>query len=309
MASKEKETKKKEDEHAGEQIKDKGIEFLKKVGGILLLACIIFLGLDGYFNRWGFVRTMIDWNTLELEGVDGSAWRLKAKRDFKVLKIEDTQPLVTTAGLATFDEPYRNQGYVRLYFRISDSTSTRLQTLYGELAKVDTGESLRKTLDDAGRAYHTMLQAFGIEAEPEKPESTIVPPRQKPSGPVHQEISGIEEDISGMQQEPNLGRAIARMVARSPQVLVGLGIGVAAAAGADMLEGKTYLAYADHDVFRMNNLRVGARVGMWEGKSIDILWAFAKMDKTESPGEIQAPIDTISASPEGPPSDTNPVPR
>ena len=97
-------------------------------------------------------------------------------------------------------------------------------------------------------------------------------------------------------QDDNVGKAVVRLLSRSPQVLVGLGIGIAASAGADLFEGRVYCAVSREDCFRLDRLKVGARVGAWEGKSIDILWAFGKVDSPRSRAPRQMPIRTVPDS-------------
>ena len=117
---------------------DKTMMALRKIASALLAGIIIFLGLDGYLNRWGVVRTLIDWHTLELRGTDGSAWYLKSTREFKLVKIEEPEQIFRAEDLAAFDQPFRDDGMYRLYFRISDSGSVRLQSLYQAISSVDS---------------------------------------------------------------------------------------------------------------------------------------------------------------------------
>ncbi len=83
----------------------------------------------------------------------------------------------------------------------------------------------------------------------------------------------------GIQGEPSDEVvAVAKKLMSDPRVLAGVGIGIVASAGIDLLRGNAYLAYSKDDVFRLDTLKVGSRVGTWEGSPIDILWAFGKQD-------------------------------
>jgi len=268
-------------DHAGP---DKTMIALRKLATTIVVACIIFLGVDGYFNRWGVVRTLIDWHTLELRGTDGSAWYLKSSRDFKLFEISDPEQIFRAENLAAFDQPYRDEGTYRLYFRISDSGSVRLQALYQILASVDTAEQIRRTVEEAERAYRNLVQLLGFDTT--AAVDSIPLQRDQLRTPV------VENSLASSQDE-GMGPAVVRLLSKSPQVLVGLGIGIAASAGADLLEGRTYVAVARQDCFRLDHLRVGARVGAWQGKSIDILWAFAKIESSLPSAPRQMPVTTI----------------
>jgi hypothetical protein len=265
-------------DHAGS---DKTMVGLRKIVMAIVVALIIFLALDGYLNRWGVVRTLIDWHTLELRGTDGSAWYLKSTRDFRLIRIEDPEQIFRTENLAAFDQPYREEGMYRLYFRISDSGSVRLQSLYQAISSVDSTERIQKALGDAQRAYHNLIRLLGIDTTV---ASDSIPLRRDEWRPPV-----VENDLMTVQDE-DMKTAVVRFLSRSPQVLVGLGIGIAASAGADLLEGKTYCAVAREDCFRLDRLKVGARVGAWEGKSIDILWAFGKVEVPAERAPRQMPV-------------------
>lgn len=260
---------------------DKTMIALRKIAATIVVACIIFLGLDGYFNRWGVVRTLIDWHTLELRGTDGSVWYLKSSRDFKLVEIKEPGQILRTESLAAFDQPYRDEGACRLYFRISDSGSVRLQALYEILASVDTAEQIQRTVNEAERAYRNLVQLLGFDTV--AVADSIPLQRDEPRTPV------IENSLASNQDDA-VGTTVVRLLRKSPHVLVGLGIGIVASAGADLLEGRTYVAVARHDCFQLERLRVGARVGAWQGKSIDILWAFGKIEPAPVTGPRQIPV-------------------
>jgi hypothetical protein len=48
------------------------------------------------------------------------------------------------------------------------------------------------------------------------------------------------------------------------------------------LRGNAYVAISKDDVFRLDSVKVGSRVGKWEGLPIDILWVFARQDTSRS---------------------------
>lgn len=269
---------------------DKTMMALRKIATAVLVGAIIFLALDGYLNRWGVVRTLVDWHTLELRGTDGSAWYLKSTRDFRLVKIEDPERIFRAENLAAFDQPYRDEGMYRLYFRISDSGSVRLQSLYQAISSVDSTERIQQALDEAQRAYRNLVRLLGFDTAAVSDSIPIQRDEMRP--PV------VENDMLA-RQDDNVGGAVVRLLSRSPQVLVGLGIGVAASAGVDLLEGKTYCAVARENCFQMENLKVGVRVGAWEGKSIDILWAFGKVEvpKPNVPRQMVAPQEPETLMP------------
>lgn len=296
MARKDRSKDKSKDKHSetlskeppqGQAGPDKTMLALRKIATTVVVASIIFLGVDGYFNRWGVVRTLIDWHTLELRGTDGSAWYLKSSRDFKLFEIQDPEQIFRAENLAAFDQPYRDEGAYRLYFRISDSGSVRLQALYQILASVDTAEQIRRTVEEAERAYRNLVQLLGFDTT--VAVDSIPLQRDELRTPV------VENSFVPNQDE-GVGPTVVRLLSKSPQVLVGLGIGIAASAGADLLEGRTYVAVARQDCFRFDRLRVGARVGAWQGKSIDILWAFGKIESSAPSVPRQMPVTTTPDS-------------
>jgi hypothetical protein len=268
-------------EHTGP---DKTMIALRKIASAILVSVIIFLALDGYLNRWGVVRTLIDWHTLELRGTDGSAWYLKSTKNFKLIKIDDPEQIFRAENLAAFDQPFREEGMYRLYFRISDSGSIRLQSLYQAISSVDSTERIQQALDEAQRAYRNLVRLLGFD--------TTVVADSIPFQQDEQRVPVVENDMMA-RQDDNVGSAVVRLLSRSPQVLVGLGIGIAASAGVDLMEGKTYCAVSPDDCFRLDLLKVGVRVGAWEGKSIDILWAFGKVDSPRPRAPRQMPVREV----------------
>ncbi|HTP12161.1 MAG TPA: hypothetical protein VMM37_00955, partial [Bacteroidota bacterium] len=100
---------------------------------ILLLAIIATVLIDGYFSNWSIFRTLVSLNTLELRDRSDRSWQLLERRDFRLVKVEDVRSIATTDSLLSFDKPYREAGYYRLYFRSSDSSSTNLQKMYQAL--------------------------------------------------------------------------------------------------------------------------------------------------------------------------------
>jgi hypothetical protein len=241
---------------------------LQKAATILLFALIVFLVVDAYFNDWSFVRSLASLNTLELSDTSGGSWDLIARRDFQLVRIKSGQNILSADSLLVFDQPYRDAGYYRLYFRNSDSSSARLQRMYQTLLRTDSTQVIKRTVEDAQRAYlnlrkilHANRPALADTSAHGNPDSLL---------------QVAKSDLAlGTGTETSI---IVRRIVSNPQVLVGVGIGIAASAGVDLLKGDVFLALAKEDVYRLDSLKVGTRVGRWEGSPIDILWAFAKQD-------------------------------
>ena len=255
-----------------EPLEEKGLarSRLQKVAAILLLALIAFISIDGFFNGWGTIRSIMTMNTLELRDKSNLSWKLLARRDFELISIKDIQDVLVPDSLQKIDTVYRNAGYFRLYFRPSDSLSPKLQRMYQILLSVDTGQSLKRTMTDAERAYlniqkivHTGQMLFR--------DSTA--------------RSSSDTSTKIMKNDLTLGSgdeaaSVLKKIASNPEIMIGLGIGIAASTAIDLFKGRAYLAVAKSDVFRVDSLNVGTRVGTWEDAPIDILWVFGKEDST-----------------------------
>jgi hypothetical protein len=246
---------------------------LRKTTAILLLALIAFVGIDAYFNNWSIVRTLVSLNTLQLKDKSGRAWDLLARRDFQILRVKDVQRLVNGDSLLSIDRCYRDSGFYRLYFRNSDSSSAKMQRMYQAFLKLDTAQTVRHTIEDAKRAYRNLR--FLLHPGQSMPGDSVSPAQRDSSKAVSKGDLAL-----GSGDETS---AVIRKFVSNPQVLMGAGIGIVAMAGVDLLRGDAYVAYSKEDVFRLDSIAVGTRVGSWEGSPIDILWAFSPKDtvKTE----------------------------
>jgi hypothetical protein len=241
---------------------------LQKAATILLFALIVFLVVDAYFNDWSFVRSLASLNTLELADTTGGSWDLLARKDFQLVRIKNGQNILTADSLILFDKPYRDAGYYRLYFRNSDSSSARLQRMYQALLSTDSTQVIRHTVDDAQRAYRNLQKILRIN----RPEFVDSSARTVPDS-----MPAVAKSDLALGTGMETSIVVKRLVS-NPQVLVGVGIGIAASAGIDLLKGDVFVALAKDDVYRLDSLKVGTRVGRWEGSPIDILWAFARQD-------------------------------
>lgn len=241
----------------------------KKYFYVGLFALTAFVGLDGYYNRWGTIRRVLHWNKLVLTAQDGALLSLKAQRDFELVSVENPFSLLDPDSLASFDRAYREAGKYRVYFRLSDSASAQLQQLHESLSQIDTGGTIKHSIDDAKRAYGNILRVLRIDTTKAGDTLTVRAP----------DSSGrIFETRLLMESDQEFSTALKTMLSKSPQLLVGVGLGIALSAGVDLLQGRSYLASADSNVFRAEFLRTGTRCGEWEGKPIDVLWVFAPED-------------------------------
>ena len=243
---------------------------LRKYAAILLFAVIAVVVIDGYFSNWSIVRTLISLNTLQLRDRADHTWDLLERRDFRLVKVNDVRSIVDTDSLLSFDKPYREAGYYRLYFRSSDSSSANLQKMYQALLSYDTAQTIQRTVQDAQRAYGNLQRILRLNKS--TGQDTVKPIRIDSARKI------VASDVPIAPGDEAM--AVMRKVISDPHVLAGVGIGIVASAGIDLLRGNAYVAYSRDDVFRLDTLKVGSRVGMWEGLPIDILWAFGKQDTT-----------------------------
>ncbi len=251
---------------------------LRTATGILLLALIVFVGIDAYFNNWSIVRTLISLNTLHLKDKSGNSWDLIARKDFQILKIKDIRRVTDPDSLGLFDQSYRDAGLYRLYFRNSDSSSVRLQKMYQALLSLDSAQTIKHTVEDADRAYHN-VQRILHPGESMRSDSASM--RQRDSA-----RSVSKSDLAlGSGDETS---AVIRKIVSNPQVLVGAGIGIVALAGVDLLRGDVYVASSREDVFRIDSIVVGTHAGSWEGSPIDILWTFSPKDSSRTKTTVVA---------------------
>jgi hypothetical protein len=289
---------------------------------VVLFALIAFVGSDGYFNEWKTFRRLRYWNVLELKDRSDSTWQLTAHRDFTLLSIADIRSIAVPESLVAFDRPYHDSGFYRIYFRLSDTSSPRLQKMADILARLDTGHVLSRSVENAKKALRNLGELLGRQQQvardtipgrqqqvvrdtiPGRPQQVVrdtIPPRQKQV--ARDTIPGRQQQVardtipprqkqlsrdtipSAKRDTPwklsrgiqSLGTeeeaiAIAKKIATNPQFIIGLGLGIAASTGIDMLRGNAFCAMAKNDVFRVDSMKAGARTGRWEGSPIDILW-------------------------------------
>jgi hypothetical protein len=241
---------------------------LQKAAAILLLALIVFVGSDAYFNHWSIVRTLVSLNTLQLKDKSGKSWDLLVRRDFQLMKVKDVRRVVNADSLVSFDQPYRDAGFYRLYFRNSDSSSVRLQRMYQALLSVDSSQTVKHTVEDAERAYRNLqrilhaVQSIPVDSGPHRQPDTTT------------KISKGDLALGSGDETAS----VIRKIVSNPSVIIGAGIGIAASAGVDLLRGDAYIAFSKENVFRFDSIAVGSQVGLWEGSPIDILWVFAPKD-------------------------------
>lgn len=256
----------------GDQPEPKKKNWLRIAAMLLTLTIAGFVGFDGYVNKWGVIKSFLHWNTLELHGVDGAQHFLKSGKDFHLVRIDDVQKILRSDSLAILDQPYRENGLYRLYFRLSDSSSAKMQRLYQTLEAFDTTGRLSHTIDDIELAYRGVRRLLHLD-------STARRDSIDRAGVDSATFYSSTNLSFGSDQE--VSRAFSRLV-KNPQLLVGVGVGAAASFGLGLLEGDAYVAFAPSDVFRFDSLTVGPRAALWEGKSIDILWTLGKVDTSHS---------------------------
>jgi hypothetical protein len=245
---------------------------------IFFLGIAGFVGFDGYINRWGVVKEFLNWNSLELHFSNGSSRKLKAGKDFTVERIENVQTVINPDSLVPLDRPYREQGLYRLYFRMSDSSTAKINRLYETLYRFDTTGQMTKQLEDVKLAYQRLRKVLHLDSLSQ-----------------HDTLASLPSDSQKFTASTNLSfgsdqnvKAAFNRLLKNPHVLVGLGIGAAASFGIGLLEGDAYVAFAPSDAFGFDSLVVGPTAGLWEGKSIDILWTLTPRDTTRAADPSQA---------------------
>ena len=125
---------------------------------------------------------------------------------------------------------------------------------------------MRQSIENAGRAYNNLQRLLGfdttaIRLPPAKSPAdsvvavdTVAPPQLVGSGTI------TEQDL-GLGTTRDVTKVVSRLIGKSPYAITGVGIGLLASAGLDLLKGDAYVATAPGDVFQMNNLQAGARAG------------------------------------------------
>jgi len=264
----------------GTEKRSTAVKLLRAFAVVVVVALVVVTGIDGYFNQWGTVKTILNWNSLELTGVDGFDWELRASRDFALVRLEAPAILAEPESLAAFDRPFREAGMYRLYFRLSDSASSTLKILYEKIGELDTAGTMQHSLQDAERAYTNIRRLLGIDTAavhllPPKASKDSVGAADTLRSPGVMGSGAITEGDLGLGSTRDVTTVVSRLLGKSPYAIAGVGIGILASAGLDLLKGEAYVASARRDVFQIDNLRAGARVGRWEGKDIDILWVSA----------------------------------
>ncbi len=258
---------------------------IRRYAAILLFAVIAVIVIDGYFSNWSIIRTLISLNTLRLQDRSDRSWDLLERRDFRLVKLDDIRSVLDIDSLMAIDKPYREAGYYRLYFRTSDSSSTKLEKMYETLLSYDTAHTIQRTVQDARRAYTNLQHLLHPGSAGTADTANVV---QKDSTPTV-----MQSDIQGQPSDEVM--AVAKKIMSDPRVLAGVGIGIVASAGIDFLRGNAFVAYAPNDVFKLDSLKVGSRVGTWEGTPIDILWAFGKQDTTATTNMPKDSVTTAKA--------------
>ena len=250
---------------------------LRKLVAVILLAMAAFAATDGYFNEWKTSKRLLYWNRLELKEHNESTWHLTSRIDFRMIGIPDVRTITIPESLKVFDQPLRDSGYYRLYFRFSDTASVQLQKMYQTLSSLDTSRILQRTVEDAKKAFQNIQGLLGKSPAPVS-DTTFVH--------TNDSSNQISQITLTMNPEDEAAFVIKKLFG-SPQVILGVGIGMALSAGVDLLRGDAYCAIAKSDVFRTDSLKIGAYAGTWEGMPIDILWAMKKV-------EIQQPVHISS---------------
>ena len=257
-------------EQQEEKKPEKSFGLAKKLSLVFVLAVAGFVAFDGYINKWALLRSLTHYNQLQIRRFDGSPVILKANSDFQLVRIDDASRLLNPDSLARFDSLYRENGLVRIYFRMSDSSSAKMERLYQAVAKFDTTDSIKHSIEDARRNYQKLLRALKIDTTA-APDSLNRASLDSSKRVVETGMTGSDNDFSA---------AMGRLL-KNPQLAIGAGIGVAAAFGIDLLHGYAYVAVAREAVVSADSIRLGAEAGLWEGNPIDILWAFGKPDTSQ----------------------------
>jgi hypothetical protein len=241
----------------------------RKVISLLILALFAFAATDWYFNDWKTCRRLLYWNRLELKERNNIAWHLNSRIDFRMIGIPNVRTITNPDSLIVFDRPLRDSGYYRIYFRFSDTASAQLKKMYQTLSSFDTTGSLSRSVKDVLKTYQRIQVLFGVP--PQSPDDTIIiPPRDT--------MKQSSAQINLALNQDDEATAVLKKLLGSPQVIAGIGIGMAFSAGIDLLRGDAYCAYAKTDAFRTDSLQLGAYAGKWEGLPIDILWAMKKVE-------------------------------
>ncbi len=262
---------KQEDAEQQEEKKpEKSFGLAKKLSLVFVLAVAGFVAFDGYINKWALLRSLTHYNQLQIRRFDGSPVILKANSDFQLVRIDDTSRLLNPDSLARFDSLYRENGLVRIYFRMSDSSSAKMERLYQAVARFDTTESIKHSIEDARRNYQKLLRALKIDTTAAS-DSLKRASLDSSKRVVETGMTGSDSDFS---------TAMGRLL-KNPQLAIGAGIGVVAAFGIDLLHGYAYVAVAREALIPVDSIRLGAEAGQWEGNPIDILWAFGKPDTSQ----------------------------
>jgi hypothetical protein len=256
--------KKKEEEV---EVQEKEVSVLRKLTVLFLFLLITVIGYDWYANQWRFIKGIFYANVLELHSIQGSAWTLHEPQDFVAESVEDSTDGFLYNTIARIDSVYEKRGLYRIYFRLSDGKSERLQNIYKNLAVIDTAGSVKQTVEDVQRAYHNLRSLLQRDTSRRQDSLTVYSPDS---------VGRLSLTQIGAGSDNDLFRGLVRGIGRNPQVLIGLSVGIAASAGLDVLGGDLFVAYAPEDRFGIDSLKIGARVAVWEGQPIDIVWVFGK---------------------------------
>jgi hypothetical protein len=249
----------------------------------LVLAVAAFIGVDGYLNEWALSHKLMHGGELTLTDGRGDEWTLNEQSDFVLLPVDDIGQITNPDSLMAFDRRYA--GYYRLYFRLSDSLSAKLKRLSDAAAKVDTGRMIERSIADAQTAYGVLRRIVGLDSGAIRDTSRVVA--------ADTAVRKVESGMA-MGSEQALSK-VATQILKQPQVIAGIGVGLAAAAGMEAFQSENYLAFSRTNVFRIGEVSAAVRSGKWEGRPIDILWIFAQEDTTRRYWLQPAVIDTVQA--------------
>jgi len=252
----------------------------------VVLAVAAFVGVDGYLNERALTSRLLHGGELALSDGREEEWILHEEADFELIPVSDVGHIAQPESLMAFDRKYRDAGYYRLYFRLSDSLSAKLKRLSDVAAKVDTGRMIERSIADAQTAYGVLRRMVGLDSGAIRDTSRVAV--------ADTSVRKVESGMA-MGTEQALSK-VATQILKQPQVIAGIGVGLAAAAGMEMLQGESYVAVAKTNVFRIGDVSADTRSGRWEGRPIDVLWIFAKEDTARRYWLAPAVIDTSQST-------------
>lgn len=237
---------------------------LRSAALLLFLGLASFVTYDGLLNHKHVMMRLLHWRQLQIRLRTGHDWTMKDGREFQVVGLKDS--VLNDSAIAVIDQAYRAGGYARIYFRYADGQSDRLAQLYRNLAVIDTGETVRRSVEDITRRFHAVRRALRLEPN-SYPDSLARHDSGSPQEEIGTNVIGTPEKDAVDQL-----KAVAK---QNPAILVGIGVGIAASAGIDLLGGQTFVALSTTYDRRIDSIETGSKTGLWEGRPIDVLWCFA----------------------------------